>query len=66
MQFTRLEKARIACSVAEGTALPCEAWKHFAGGETSAERPGTTRMVFLAVFFMAIKNQLFRVRGDKG
>ncbi len=51
MQFTRLEKARIACSVAEGTALPCEAWKHFAGGETSAELPGTTRMVFLAVFF---------------
>ena len=26
------------------------AWMHFAGGETSAERPGTTRMMFLAVF----------------
>ena len=51
MQFTRSEKVRIACSVAEGTALPREAWKHFAGGEMSAERPGTTRMVFLAVIF---------------
>ncbi len=51
--------------MAEGTALLCEAWMHFAGGETSAERPGITRMMFLAVFFMAVKNQLFQVHGGK-
>jgi hypothetical protein len=47
-----LEKARIAGSTAEGTALPCRAWMHFAGGETSAGRPGTTWMMFLAVFYV--------------
>ena len=70
-----METARIADSKAEGTALPCEAWMHFAGGETSAERPGTTRMMFLAIFFAdckstygrdPFKNQLFQVRGGKG
>jgi hypothetical protein len=50
-----LEKARKARSIAEGTALLCEAWMHFAGGETSAGRPGTTRMMFLAVFFCVQK-----------
>jgi hypothetical protein len=49
-----LEKARIAGSTAEGTALPCRAWMHFAGGETSAGRPGTTWMMFLAVFYVWI------------
>ena len=29
------------------------AWMHFAGGETSAERPGTSRMTYLAVFLCA-------------
>ena len=32
------------------------AWMHFAGGETSAGRPGTTRMMFLAVFYGRSKN----------
>jgi hypothetical protein len=50
-----MEKARIVDSKAEGTALPCEAWMHFAGGETSAERPGTTWMMFLAIFLQTAK-----------
>jgi hypothetical protein len=33
-----------------------KAWMHFAGGETSAGRPGTTRMMFLAVFYGRSKN----------
>jgi hypothetical protein len=45
-----MEKAWIASSRAKGIAKPCKAWMHFAGGETSAGRPGTTRMMFLAVF----------------
>ena len=62
LQFTKLEKARIAGSIAEGTALLCEAWMHFAGGETSAGRPGTTRMMFLAVFYAwGIRTKLLTV-----
>jgi hypothetical protein len=46
---------------------PCEAWMHFAGGETSAQRPGITRMMFLVVFFcVAEKRRRFRRRhGDR-
>ncbi len=50
LDFARLEMAKIAGSEAEGTALPCAAWKHFAGGEISAVRPGVTWVMFLAVF----------------
>jgi hypothetical protein len=50
-----MEKARNASSSANGIAKPCEAWMHFAGGETSAERPGTTWMMFLAVFYAVPK-----------
>jgi len=32
---------------------------HFAGGETSAERPGTTGMMFLAVFLFFMPNLSF-------
>jgi len=48
-----MEKARNADSSAEGTADSCDAWMQIAGGETSAERPGITRMMFLVVFFCA-------------
>ena len=34
----------------------CEAWMLLAGGETSAERSGITRMMFLAVFLCTVQN----------
>jgi hypothetical protein len=46
-----MEEARNADSSAEGTADSCGAGMQIAGGETSAERPGITRMMFLVVFF---------------
>ena len=48
-----MEEARNADSSADGTADSCGAGMHIAGGETSAERPGITRMMFLVVFFCA-------------
>ena len=30
--------------------IPCYAWMHFAGGETSADRPGATGMMSLVSF----------------
>jgi len=53
-----MEKARNADSSAEGTADSCDAWMQIAGGETSAERPGITRMMFLVVFFCALEKDV--------
>jgi hypothetical protein len=53
--FHEVGKAWIADSKANGIAAPCDAWMHFAGGETSARRPGTTRMMFLAVFIFRVQ-----------
>jgi len=58
-----MEKARNADSSAEGTADSCDAWMQIAGGETSAERPGTTRMMFLVVFFARQKKFRFFRKG---
>jgi len=52
-----MEKAGIARSNAKGIASSCEARMHYAGGETSAGRPGTTWMMFLVVFFMRQKKR---------
>jgi hypothetical protein len=35
---------------------------HYAGGETSAERPGTTRMMLLAVFLCLKENRRVKIR----
>ena len=50
---TRLEKARIAGLQSRRNCTPCDAWMHFAGGETSAGRSEITWMMFLTVFFCA-------------
>jgi hypothetical protein len=54
-----MEKARNATSSTEGSVNSCEAWMHFAGGETSAGRPGITWMIFLVVFLCAMFKMCF-------
>ena len=61
-----MEKARNADSSAEGTADSCDAWMQIAGGETSAERPGITRMMFLAVFFARLKLKAVPAAREQG
>jgi hypothetical protein len=46
-----LEKAWMPTSKQKDLQNLVNAWMHFAGGETSAVRPGITRMMFLAVFY---------------
>jgi hypothetical protein len=54
-----MEMAGIAGSNAKGIADSCDARTHYAGGETSAGRPGITRMMFLVVFFIRQKKREF-------
>jgi len=58
-----MEEARNADSSAEGTADSCGAGMQIAGGETSAERSGITRMMFLVVFFCALEKAVVVAEG---
>jgi hypothetical protein len=53
---TGSEKARMPAPKQKELLTPVKARTHYAGGETSAGRPGITWMMFLVVFYCVSEN----------